>query len=299
MRCCVLRRAGMVARVTQLLEVQGLDVTYHTAAGGFRVLQDVDLAIAQGMRVALVGESGSGKSTLALAIGGFLTADAVTMSARKFEIDGQAVPLASAEKLPRKRPGLSMVFQDAMTSLDSVWTIGSQLTSVLRATDNLSREEARDRAREWLVRVGLNQTERVMKARPYELSGGMRQRVMLAIALCTRPRLLIADEPTSALDAVLAESVMELMSELTDQLSASLLIVSHDIELCRQFADTIVVFRHGKVIEQLDTASLSEARHPYSRGLLNCIPTLEGANLDRLPTLDDFARSTDDPEVVR
>jgi peptide/nickel transport system ATP-binding protein len=192
-----------------------------------------------------------------------------------------------------------MVFQDAMASLDSVWTIESQLTSVLRANEKLSRRDARDRAREWLLRVGLTQTERVMRARPYELSGGMRQRMMLAIALCTRPRLLIADEPTSALDAVLAESVMELMSELTAELSASLLIVSHDIDLCCKFADTIVVFQRGRVVEELDTAKVSEARHPYSRGLLNCIPALDSADLDRLPTLEDFAPSADNLEAAQ
>ena len=274
--------------MTDLLNIEGLSVSYCTPAGGFQVLDDVDLTIPEGTRVALVGESGSGKSTLALAIGGFLTAGAVEMTARRFEIDGQSVPLASSARLPRKRPGLSMVFQDAMTSLDSVWTIESQLTGILRNSEGLGRRDARDRAREWLIRVGLDQTERVMRARPYELSGGMRQRVMLAIALCTRPRLLIADEPTSALDAVLAESVMELMSELTAELSASLLIVSHDIELCRQFSDRIVVFRHGRIVEELESAKASEARHPYSRGLLNCIPTLDSAGLDRLPTLEEF-----------
>lgn len=158
----------------------------------------------------------------------------------------------------------------------------------MRAHEKLTQRQARDLAREWLLRVGLDDTARVMRARPYELSGGMRQRVMLAIALCTRPKLLIADEPTSALDAALAENVMQLMTELTVDLKASLLVITHDIDLCRHYADRVVVFRHGRVIEDLKSRDLAAARHPYTRGLLACVPTLDSVDLERLPTLEDF-----------
>jgi ABC-type dipeptide/oligopeptide/nickel transport system ATPase component len=284
-----------------ILDIEGLSVRYHMPNGVMRALEEIDLKVPQATRVAIVGESGSGKSTLALAIGGFLTGANVEQTARRFEFDGKPVALSPAGRLPIKKPGLSMVFQDAMTSLDSVWTIESQLAGVLRAHEKLSRREARDRAREWLLRVGLRDTDRVLRSRPYELSGGMRQRVMLAIALCTRPKLLIADEPTSALDAALAENVMELMTELTADLKASLLIITHDIDLCRHFADRVVVFRHGRVVEDLASENLSDARHPYTRGLLACVPTLDSVDLDRLPTLEEFgvrASSANDAEAA-
>jgi oligopeptide/dipeptide ABC transporter ATP-binding protein len=178
-----------------------------------------------------------------------------------------------------------MVFQDAMTSLDPVWTIGSQLGAVLKAGGAKSRRDRAVEAERWLRRVGLNDTERVLKARPYELSGGMRQRVMLAIALCGKPSLLIADEPTSALDASLARDVMELLVELTTDLGTALLVVSHDIQLCSEYSDRTIVMYSGRVVEESNSSELMSAAHPYTAGLLLSIPTLESASLDVLPTI--------------
>jgi peptide/nickel transport system ATP-binding protein len=182
-----------------------------------------------------------------------------------------------------------MVFQDAMTSLDPVWTIGSQLSAVIRASENVSRKEARERSRYWLSRVGLNDTDRVLKNHPYELSGGMRQRAMMALALCGRPRLLIADEPTSALDASLSRQTMDLFVELTEGAGAALLIISHDIRLCQEYSDRTLVMYRGRLVEQGPSETLSStAKHPYTVGLLRCIPTLESALLDELPTIESF-----------
>jgi peptide/nickel transport system ATP-binding protein len=181
-----------------------------------------------------------------------------------------------------------MVFQDAMTSLDSVWSIGSQLTAVLSAGRRRSRGEIAELSRQWLHRVGLTDTERVLKAKPYELSGGMRQRVMIALALCSEPSLLVADEPTSALDASLARTTMELLLELTSTVGTSLLIVSHDMDLCAEFADRVLVMHRGRMVDQAPADALdAPERHPYTRGLLECIPTLDKARLDHLPTLDE------------
>jgi peptide/nickel transport system ATP-binding protein len=185
-----------------------------------------------------------------------------------------------------------MVFQDAMTSLDPVWTIGSQLSAVLKASGGFSRQERVAQAEAWLRRVGLHDTERVLRSRPYELSGGMRQRVMLAIALCGRPKLLIADEPTSALDASLARDVMELLVELAGELGTALLVVSHDIQLCSEYSDRTLVMYGGRVVEETPSSGLSEARHPYTKGLLRSIPTLESADLDVLPTIAAAALGT-------
>jgi ABC-type dipeptide/oligopeptide/nickel transport system ATPase component len=251
---------------------------------------DASFRIAQGERVALVGESGSGKTTLGLAVAGFLTQPDVEVTSERLEFAGRPIVRNDRVRLPECTPGISMVFQDAMTSLDPVWTIGSQLRAVIRASgEKLSRREVQDRARYWLDRVGIQDLDRVLKNRPYELSGGMRQRAMMALALCGRPKLLIADEPTSALDASLSRNTMDLLLELTQDFGASLLIISHDILLCQEYADTTMVMYHGRIVETGASATLAAtATHPYTIGLLSCIPTLESAFLDELPTLESF-----------
>jgi peptide/nickel transport system ATP-binding protein len=279
-----------LAAPASALVVEGLSVIYGSGPGEVRAVNDVGFRIAPGERVALVGESGSGKTTLGLAIAGFLTQPGVRMEAERVEFEGRPLARHTGGRLPVRTPGLSMMFQDAMTSLDPVWTIGSQIAAVIRAQEKLSRAEVRDRCREWLHRVGIHDVDRVLKNRPYELSGGMRQRAMLAIALCGKPRLLIADEPTSALDASLSRNTMDLLLELTEDAGASLLIISHDILLCQDYADTTMVMRHGDIVEIGPSSTLAtSAVHPYTIGLLRCIPTLESAGLDELPTFDTLA----------
>jgi peptide/nickel transport system ATP-binding protein len=269
-----------------LLEVTDLTVRYPGAPTP--AVRSASFTIGRGERVALVGESGSGKSTLGLAVAGFLTAPGVAVTAQRIAFDGAPVVRPAGSRVPVRTPGISMVFQDAMTSLDPVATVGSQLRTVLGAVERLSRRAAVAQAEEWLHRVGLTDTRRVLRARPYELSGGMRQRVMIALALCGRPRLVIADEPTSALDASLAKATMELLLELSRDLDTSLLIVSHDIHLCAEYSDRMFVMYRGELVEQLRSATaLADARHPYSTGLLRCVPTLADARRETLPTLDE------------
>lgn len=271
----------------QLVGVRGLTVSYpgnldHPAVA------DVSFHIERGKRVALVGESGSGKTTLAMAIAGFLPPAAV-ITADTLTFDGAELQGRRRRRIPQRTPGISMIFQDAMTSLDPVWTVGSQLTSLVRSTTAVSRRQAADDARSWLTRVGLTDTHRVMKARPYELSGGMRQRVMMALALCSSPSLLIADEPTSALDASLSRGVMDLIVELTESCGTSLLIVTHDLTLSLEFADEIMVMYRGRLVERQAASTIAEhPSHPYTKGLLACIPTLDSVDTRRLPTLADF-----------
>jgi peptide/nickel transport system ATP-binding protein len=269
-----------------ILIVEDLSVSYLGLQERVTALRNIDLSVARGEHVAIVGESGSGKSTLALAIAGLLTGPDVECRTRRMEFDGRPIELAHRARLPRLPLGVAMVFQDAMTSLDPVWTIESQLLAVIRAHSKTHRPQAQDRARSWLRRVGLSDTERVLRARPYELSGGMQQRVMIAIALCAEPKLLIADEPTSAIDAVLSRELMELLFELGNELDITILMVSHDIALCREYAHRIIIMTDGCIVEQLASAELEErARHPYTIGLLRCIPTLNSIDLDRLPTM--------------
>ena len=272
-----------------LVRVEHLSITYRN---GTKALQDASLTVSRGERVALVGESGSGKSTLAMAVAGFLKQDDVGGIEGSVAFDGEFSEPAQSGMLPHRVPGISVVFQDAMTSLDPVWTIGSQLGAIIRTAENCGRRAARRRAIGWLARVGLTDHERVLGARPYELSGGMRQRVMIALALASRPRLLIADEPTSALDASLARSTMDLLVELADATGVSLLMVTHDLELCMRYVDRVAVMYQGEIVEMGSTIELeSTAKHPYTRGLLHCVPTLANAEDELLPTLASFLSS--------
>jgi ABC-type glutathione transport system ATPase component len=274
------------------LEVRELSVVYGDPETGHRAVNRVSFGVARGERVAIVGESGSGKTTLALAIAGFLIGEGAHLDYDAVEFGGTSLHPIVNKGLPVKTPGITMVFQDAMTSLDPVWTIGSQLGAVLRKAEGLSRSKVAARMEYWLHRVGLSDTDRVLNARPYELSGGMRQRAMLAIALCSRPILLIADEPTSALDASLAREIMDLMVELTEDFGTSLLVVSHDIHLCQEYADRIVVMLNGDMVDDVSAARIEQdATHPYTRGLVECVPTLESADLDELPTLAELRKA--------
>lgn len=277
---------------TPLLAVDRLTVRYETARGSVLAVDRASLAIRAGESVAIVGESGSGKSTLTTTIAGFLAAPTARVEAAGLRFDGRELDRSRTRVFPVRTPGISMVFQDTMTSLDPVWTIGSQLRSVLRATASSRAERSRafvaTAARDWLERVGLDDSERVLRAYPQELSGGMRQRAMLAIALCGRPRLLIADEPTSALDASLSREMMTLMSRLTAELDATLIVVTHDITLCMEYVDRLLVMKDGVIVDDVPAASVHrDARHPYTHGLLRCIPTFADVDRPLLPTLED------------
>ncbi|MEO9323523.1 ABC transporter ATP-binding protein [Nocardioides sp. C4-1] len=267
-----------------VLEVHGLDVRY----GDHHVVKDVSLSVRPGERVAVVGESGSGKSSLVTAIAGLLSDDVATVTARGARLLGEPLDLsAQRRRVPRRRPGVSMILQDAMTSLDPLWSVGSQLVAVLRAAQRLGRAEAGAEAERRLAELGLPDPGRVMKARPAELSGGMRQRAMIATALSSDPRLLLADEPTSALDVSVAVATMKALVATTDDHGAALLLVSHDLELCRRYTDRLLVMFRGELVEDIATARLGEAEHPYTRGLLACVPTLDSARADLLPVMDE------------
>ncbi|GGG21250.1 ABC transporter ATP-binding protein [Rhodococcoides trifolii] len=275
-----------------LLSVEDLTVTYGQGDDAFVAVDGVTFDIAPGERIALVGESGSGKSTLAMTIAGLIgPSSGAHIVSTRLDFDGVSRRSPTGVGLPKRTDGIAMVFQDAMTALDPVWTIGGQFKHVLSGAGVHRRSEQRDLTRHWLTKVGLIDTKRVMKSRPYELSGGMRQRVMTALALCGSPRLLIADEPTSALDASLARGSMELLQQLTHEQGTALLVVSHDIKLCLEFSDTMLVMYRGRLVEQAASSTIvATAEHPYTKGLLGCIPTLANRSADRLPVLADFMR---------
>ncbi|GAB91033.1 ABC transporter ATP-binding protein [Gordonia rhizosphera] len=270
------------AERSALLEVADLRISYQ----GVEKVHPTSFTVHERERVAIVGESGSGKSSIANALGGFISPAVGTVQAQIMTLAGRPLLESSPNRIPIRREGISMIFQDAMSSLDPVATVGNQLLSVLPRATYGSRKARKASAEERLRQVGIVDPRRVMSSVPGQLSGGMRQRVMLAIALASEPVLLIADEPTSALDASLGITVMEMMMSLSREEGTALLFISHDIALSRRYSDRVMVMRHGTVLETIASRDLDRATHPYTRGLLACMPTLGSAGLRELPTLD-------------
>lgn len=268
-----------------ILVVEDLHVAYPNRDG---VLVDVVRGVSFTLgreRLGLVGESGSGKSQTGRAILG-LTAPGGVVTAKRLEFRGIDLLHCSAAQRRQMRGGrIAMVLQDPKYSLNPVMTIGAQVVESLRAHAKLSKTEARERALAALRAVQIEDAERVFALYPHEVSGGMGQRAMIAMMLIANPELLIADEPTSALDVTVQLEVLALLDALVEQRGMGLIFVSHDLRLVSSFCDRVLVMYAGKVVEQLDSGRLHEAQHPYTRGLLNCLPRLD-APRHPLPTLD-------------
>lgn len=269
------------------VEVEGLNVSYRTPDGVVPAISEITFSLQKGERLAIVGESGSGKSTFATALVGLLPYGTAEVEFSRAEIAGREVDLTPHDSmLPVRHEGVSMIFQDAMTSLDPVATIGHQFRAVLEESGLKGRSRIRNEAAEWIDRVGIDRPERVLKLRPYELSGGMRQRVMIALALCSKPQLLVADEPTSALDASVSVSIMELLLDLTNELGTALMMITHDIELARKYTDKTLVLYKGRVQDLCRTEDLEASdRSEYTQALIACVPRLGDHDLPQLDTL--------------
>ncbi|PZX14939.1 peptide/nickel transport system ATP-binding protein/oligopeptide transport system ATP-binding protein [Palleronia aestuarii] len=261
-----------------LLEVE--DLTLHR--GGNRILDHVTLSLAPGETLALVGESGAGKSTIATALMGLLGPKDARIEGHA-RLEGQGELLGMPERRWSKLRGrrLSMIFQDAGSALNPCFTVGRQLVTVLRRNLGLSRTAARARALELFERVGINDAEARLSAYPHQLSGGMQQRVMVAIALACNPDLLFADEPTSALDVTIQAQIIRLILDETRTRGASCIFVLHDLALASQSCDRIVVLYAGQVVESGVTAEILEApRHPYTAQLKSCVLEIGTRDLD-------------------
>ena len=249
-----------------LLSIEGLDVRFAAEGGELRALHGVDLEVAAGEVVGLVGESGCGKSVTASAVLRLLPEPPARVAAGQIRFDGRDLLSLSPRALRRLRgPEIAMIFQEPMTALNPVFTIGSQMTDVLRRHERMSRRAARARAVDWLHRVGIPAPEQRLSAYPHQLSGGMRQRVMIAMALSCRPRLLIADEPTTALDVTIQAQVLELMTELVRAEGVSMLLITHDMGVVAETCDRVHVMYCGRVVEEapvkdaLDPRKVEEA----------------------------------------
>ena len=270
--------AGAVAEggpdTTALLEVRGLCIEFDTEAGPVRVVDEASFDVGRGKIVGLVGESGCGKTVSSLAVLRLLASPPAHIVGGSIRFDGRELLDADFHDMRQIRGrDIAMVFQDPLASLDPTFTIGSQLTEAMRLHEKLSRRAARARAVELLQSVHIPDPARRLSAYPHQLSGGMRQRVMIAMALSCSPRLLIADEPTTALDVTIQAQIVELLRELCESQDLSVLFVTHDLALISELSDEIAVMYAGEVVEQAPTADLfARPRHPYTAALLAASP---------------------------
>jgi peptide/nickel transport system ATP-binding protein len=270
--------------VTALLEVQGLTVTFPTARGPVEVVKRVSFSLGR-ERLGIVGESGSGKSMTGRSILKLIRPPGV-MRAERLVLDGVDL-LALSEKAMRDVRGarISMVMQDPRFSLNPVMTVGAQISEALLTHQRLARGDMRQRVRAMLEAVRIDDPDRVAKLYPHEVSGGMGQRVMIAMMLIPEPDLLIADEPTSALDVSVQAQVLDIIDELVRRKGMGLIFISHDLNLVSSYCDRILVMRAGEVVEECAAGRLGEAKHPYTRGLLASIPRIDETR-EELPVLD-------------
>ena len=268
-----------------VLVVEDLRVSFPNRDGGrTEAVRGVSFTLGR-ERLGIVGESGSGKSQTGRAILG-LTAPEGLVTARRLEFHGTDLLRCSPQQRREMRGGrIAMVLQDPKFSLNPVMTIGDQIIETLRAHSRVSHREARARALAALAAVQIDQPERVYGLYPHEVSGGMGQRAMIAMMLIADPELLIADEPTSALDVTVQLQVLAILDKLVVERGMGLVFISHDLRLVSTFCDRILVMYAGRVVEEIAAGNLAAAQHPYTRGLLNCLPRL-GESRHPLPTLD-------------
>ncbi len=266
-----------------LLDVEGMEVVFPTPQGNVHAVRDVSLRMGR-EKIGIVGESGSGKSTVARALMGLVRRPG-RVTARRMRL-GDLDLAGLDEKGFRDIRGrrMAMILQDPKFSLNPVIPVGRQIEEILLLHARMSAAERRQRALAMLADVGIDDPERVYRAYPHELSGGMGQRAMIAAMLVGSPDLLIADEPTSALDVVIRDQVLALMERLAVERGFGLVIISHDLNMVSRFCDRIVVMYRGRVVETLSAGALGRAEHPYTRGLIACLPGIETRGGD-LPVL--------------
>ena len=270
-----------------LLELRDLRTYFAIDAGEFRAVDGVSFSIAPGRTLGVVGESGSGKSVTALSIMGLVPQPPGRIAGGEVLFDGvDLLTLDPAEMRERRGNAVSMIFQEPMTSLNPAFTVGDQVAEVILRHRHISRHEARARTIEMLRRVRIPSPETRIDEYPHKLSGGMRQRVMIAMALACDPKLLIADEPTTALDVTIQAQILDLMRSLREETGTAIMLITHDLGVIAELAHEVVVMYAGKVVEQAPVAALFDApQHPYTIGLLGAIPKLNGEDR-RLATIE-------------
>ncbi len=269
-----------------LLAIRGLTTEFHTEGGVIRAVDNISFSIPRGGTVGLVGESGCGKSVTSLSIMRLVGSPGRIVSGEILLDGSDLTKIPEAEMRGFRGNRISMIFQEPMTSLNPVFTVGDQVGEVFTIHQGLNRKDAREKAIEMLRMVRIPAPEARVDEYPHQLSGGMRQRVMIAMALACRPELLIADEPTTALDVTIQAQILELMSSLQRDLGTSILLITHDLGVVAEVCESVVVMYAGRIVEKAPVnAIFSGARHPYTQGLLNSIPRI-GRKVIRLPTIE-------------
>lgn len=269
-----------------LLTVDRLSVGFNTEAGTITVVDGVDFSIRRGETLGLVGESGCGKSVTAMSIMRLLPSPPSRLLGGRLLFDGKDLAALGERSMQAIRgERIGMIFQEPMTSLNPVWTVGFQLAEAVRLHRPVGKQAARQRALELLGQVGVSAPERRLDQYPHELSGGLRQRVMIAMAIACSPDLVIADEPTTALDVTIQAQILDLLKRLRAELGMAVLMITHDLGVVAEFCDRVVVMYAGRVVESAPATDLFAApRHPYTAGLLASMPRLSRRR-DRLPTI--------------
>ena len=267
-----------------LLTVRNLAIRFHTAAGNVRAVNDVSFQVASGETVGIVGESGSGKSVTVLSLMQLLPNPPGEVTQGEALFDEQDLLKLSSDQIRKIRGNrIAMIFQDPMTSLNPVLTVERQMTEAIQLHLNMSSTEAKRRAIDLLERVGIPSAAQRIKNHPHQFSGGMRQRVMIAMGLACDPQLLIADEPTTALDVTIQAQIVELIKEIRQKIDMAIIWITHDLSLLAGIADRILVFYAGQVVESAPLHQLYEnPRHPYTLGLLQSLPRLDEARRTHL-----------------
>jgi len=277
----------------KLLEVRGLKTHFHADRGLFRAVDGIDFAVGRGRTVGLVGESGCGKSVTSLSVMGLVASPPGEVAADSVLFDGREVLGLSADERRRLRgAAMSMIFQEPMTSLNPVHTIGQQIVEAILAHTALSPQAAKKRAIDMLELVRIPSAAQRIDDYPHRLSGGMRQRVMIAMALSCEPALLIADEPTTALDVTIQAQILDLLQDLQRRLGMAILIITHDLGVIAEVADDVLVMYAGKIVESAPVGALfADPQHPYTIGLLGSIPRLD-VERERLATIEGTVPSS-------
>jgi oligopeptide/dipeptide ABC transporter ATP-binding protein len=276
----------LIRPVQPLLEVKDLRTSFFTPKGEIGVVDGVSFSAAPGRLTGIVGESGSGKTIAMLSIMRLLP-EGARITGGSIEFDGiDLLKLDEAAMRAIRGARIAMIFQEPMTSLNPVFTVGSQIGEAIRLHQRTRRRETQDRTVEALRMVGIADPERRVSDYPHQLSGGMRQRVMIAMALACQPRLLIADEPTTALDVTIQAQILDLIRELQQRLGLAVLLVTHDLGIVAQYADDVTILYAARVMERAATAELfANPLNPYTRGLLASIPGIDGRRSRRLSAI--------------
>lgn len=280
----------------KILEVNHLKTYFHTDAGLSKAVNDVSFFVEKGKTLGIVGESGCGKSITSLSIMGLVETPPGEIAGGEIIFEGEDL-LKKNEKEMSKIRGkkIAMIFQEPMTSLNPVFTIGQQLVETLILHEDMTKKQAKERAIEMLKMVKIPLAEKRFHEYPHQLSGGMRQRVMIAMALCCNPELLICDEPTTALDVTIQAQILDLINELKEKTGTSVMMITHDLGVIAEIADDVMVMYAGKIVERATCDQIFEKpMHPYTYGLMQCIPKLDDDDTERLSVIEGMVPSFDD-----